>query len=1062
MKTRPSIFHPCAAAAVLALPAAFGAVVNLTPAIINQGNTATTSFTDASVTLTPYIGTTPDTFNANATRLGIDNHGTNNNAFNDIDTDPNNGNEEKLQMVFASNAGLTQISWDFARADGPGAQSGVIITGFTADPGATLSGGVGTGTVTYNAGALLLKLPGAAFGGTAGFLKLASRGASAGQTLLLSVTDEDQAGAQIAIRGISYEDALTFGPPVITTGLPATLAPVADTMATLSVTASSTTYPGATYNWEFNNGGGFVSVSTTPTYTFTAGTATDGTYRVTLTNSQGSATSSTVVTSVDDGDGINNQWEINFFGDYLLYGADDDVDLDGLTNAQEFAAGTNPTNPDTDGDGLLDGAEAANNVNPLVADTDGDGYSDGYEVNTSGTLPNDPASTPGVSSGRNSIGLTFSSTRGPNPGANLTTFALAGAPGYVQKNWNITGALGNFPSFDNADVIAPSPADLVDNAGVTTGMTFQANVASSFSVKNNTRRPYDGLFSGYLFVTQAASSGFFDLNSIPYARYDLVVYLTSLGGGANEKAYIREENSGVEYDFTPPAILANGADPVWDASADRSNVSSGTAENFPRATHVVFRGLTAASANLTLTFIAGNIGISAVQVVEDLDTDGDGMGDFYETSVGLDPADNGTGNSAKQGANGDFDGDGISNIDEYKNSTNPTLADTDGDGYSDAVETDTGTFVSTSDTGTDPRLADTDKDGLKDGVETKTGVFVSATNAGTDPFSDPDSDADGYRDSYEVLNGPTNPFDATSPGGPNPNGFAIAFAAAVGVAGGPAVEFGPLVYAGAPAVAQKNWNRTAAVAGAGTPVTGGTADIATPNPGQLVNSAGAPIGATFTFASGGGAYSSVTDALTPYGRLYDAFIYGRSAGDPDASVSLSGIPYPNYDVYVYFGSESDGRIGTLSSTTAGKTYSFTTASSGALANTVGSTYARTTDTGTGFPRANYAVFQNQTSATFDVKATVGANQNSLGIYGVQVVATVAAPKIVLTNPQKSGTTFTADFTTDTAGNFTLQRSITLNQDWTAVGSAFNAAVGTTQVTDSAAPAGKAFYRVRQN
>ena len=41
---------------------------------------------------------------------------------------------------------------------------------------------------------------------------------------------------------------------------------------------------------------------------------------------------------------------------------DDDIDGDGLTNAQEIALGTSPTNPDTDGDGIPDGSDP----NPLV------------------------------------------------------------------------------------------------------------------------------------------------------------------------------------------------------------------------------------------------------------------------------------------------------------------------------------------------------------------------------------------------------------------------------------------------------------------------------------------------------------------------------------------------------------------------------------------------------------------------------------------------------------------------------------------------------------------------
>ena len=80
----------------------------------------------------------------------------------------------------------------------------------------------------------------------------------------------------------------------------------------------------------------------------------------------------------------------------------------------------------------------------------------------------------------------------------------------------------------------------------------------------------------------------------------------------------------------------------------------------------------------------------------------------------------------------DEDNDGLLNRQEFILKTNPTIADTDGDGLLDSEENGTGTWVNINNTGTNPLIADTDGDGFLDGAETNGTIFTSSTN--TEPI----------------------------------------------------------------------------------------------------------------------------------------------------------------------------------------------------------------------------------------------------------------------------------------------------------------------------------------
>ena len=105
------------------------------------------------------------------------------------------------------------------------------------------------------------------------------------------------------------------------------------------------------------------------------------------------------VVNDDDGDGLDDDWEVTWFGNTSTATGDGNNDGDLLTNLQEQLLGTNPTLRDSDGDGLADDQENGSGIfidasnpgsSPLLADTDGDGLDDGSEISPDNGYITDP------------------------------------------------------------------------------------------------------------------------------------------------------------------------------------------------------------------------------------------------------------------------------------------------------------------------------------------------------------------------------------------------------------------------------------------------------------------------------------------------------------------------------------------------------------------------------------------------------------------------------------------------------------------------------------------------
>jgi flagellar hook assembly protein FlgD/uncharacterized membrane protein len=85
---------------------------------------------------------------------------------------------------------------------------------------------------------------------------------------------------------------------------------------------------------------------------------------ITILPDQPTSTINETVVIDSDNDGMNDCYELQYFGD-LSQNPEGDYDSEGLSNFKEYQIGTDPTNPDTDGDGISDFIEIGRGNDPL-------------------------------------------------------------------------------------------------------------------------------------------------------------------------------------------------------------------------------------------------------------------------------------------------------------------------------------------------------------------------------------------------------------------------------------------------------------------------------------------------------------------------------------------------------------------------------------------------------------------------------------------------------------------------------------------------------------------------
>ncbi|MBE6382861.1 MAG: hypothetical protein E7049_07620 [Lentisphaerae bacterium] len=378
-----------------------------------------------------------------------------------------------------------------------------------------------------------------------------------------------------------------------------------------------------------------------------------------------------------DGDSIPDEWEFAAFGSLGRDGSGD-FDGDGIPDAAEFAAGTDPLSSDTDSDGLPDGWEAAHSLDPLdPADASRDLDGDGYP---------------------NSVEYAC----GTDPNAAEAFIPIGYASGIDVRYYAFAGALSAMPDIDTLTPAAVCTWSTVDQPSTD---------AAWLGAPSGLVDRFAAVLEGALLVQSAG-------------RYTLT--LTSDDGSALwiDGAKVLD-NAGV-HSMSSKTVSVPLSEGLHDLRIEYFENAGGAGLRLEWAKDGAAKSVVPEDC---LFRVSGGMSI---------DSDGDGMPDWWEWKHALNAAD-------PSDAALDPDGDGLTNLAEFRAGTEPNSPDTDSDGMPDSWEAANGLCPFVADAISDP-----DSDGLAN---------IEEMRLGTNPLV-ADTDGDGCSDGLEARNTRGNPLVA--------------------------------------------------------------------------------------------------------------------------------------------------------------------------------------------------------------------------------------------------------------------------------------------------------------